>query len=668
MINTRLCLLAPLTCWFLLSCNHDSLTTHYSNRLLDSALIIGVNGHSDQAVRMVNEHFASFASISVLDRYRFYRFGFDLHDAYYSKSYDPARALAYADSMVWLLEQHGLTFRLPREYADARSLQGQIYIEQKRYSEAFRVYGLCRLAAEKIGDSCLVAEYNSTMGTVRFRQAEYRKAIDLYLAALSMHGTCKPNSTTYHDVQGLLANIAFAFTKAGDNDSALVYYRRAEQYIREKKDMYTTDTVFPSIALAVVNGNEALAEQAKGDYAGAETLLKQAIAINELPGRDNATAVIEKLHLAGLYLLQHKNNDAFRLLKETANPSPADVGTLKLWLSTMCQYQEQIGNPEQAFKYLKQSLALSDSIATQERKSFAGTENNTYRLLEAQYNLELLRKDNTIQQMSLLIGALILIALCYIVIMSRKNLRRHKQLLTELDQRNKEKDRILQVVAHDLRSPIGGIKMMTQLLAQKGESKDKKMLSMMQESAAQCLVLVNDLLSGGIIGEKPALERSAFDLRELVDENVRLMQFNALEKNQKIEMTLPLNPQPVFADAEKIARVLNNIISNSIKFSPKGSTIRVGLQASATNYCIAIRDEGMGIPGTQWGTMFELSALTRRPGTQGEKSFGLGLSISRQIVEAHDGKLWVQSEEGKGTEFVIELPSSGNPGNSRDLR
>src|SRR5882757_1810972 len=152
------------------SCGRPSLAPHYSESLLDSALALGNRGMSDEAVRLVDGHFASFPEISVIDRYRYYRWRFDLYDSYYSRCYNPARALSYADSMVWLLKARGLTGRLPMEYAGACNLQGQIYVEMKRYSEAFRVYGLCRLIAEKTGDSCIVSQYNSTMGTVRFRQ------------------------------------------------------------------------------------------------------------------------------------------------------------------------------------------------------------------------------------------------------------------------------------------------------------------------------------------------------------------------------------------------------------------------------------------------------------------------------------------------------------------
>jgi two-component system sensor histidine kinase VicK len=667
--------------WLFLSCNNNSLIPHYSDQLIDSALVLGGRGKANKAIQLVDDHFAALPTIGVADRYRYYRFRFDLYDSYYSPCYNPFRALTYADSMVWLLKDRGLTGRLPAEYAAACSLQGEIYIELKRYSEAFRVYGFCRVVAERTGDSCLVGQYNSTMGTVRFRQGEYLQAVDLYKRALLESEGCKEDATSYHDIQGLLDNTALAYTRAGEMDSALVYYNKASLYIDKKRYLYTTDSIFPSIAMAVVYGNEALALQAKGDYGQAEDLLRKAIAINQLPGRDNATAVIEKLHLAALYLSRHRTGEAMPLLQQTASSLPPDdEGTRKLWLSLMWQFCEATGNPSGAVEYIKSDLQLTDSISLMDRHRFAGSEDNVYQLLEAQYNIEILQKNNTIKQMWLIIGAILLFTVCCIALLIRNNLRRHKRMLTELglknesisrretqlekllgelDQRNKEKDRILQVVAHDLRSPIGGIKMMSELLTRKDATQQTEMLAMVRRSAAHCLALVNELLSGGLSGETPVLDRGVFDLPKMVAENVELMRFNAAEKQQVIEAKLGDTSLPILADAEKLGRVLNNILGNAIKFSPAGSTIRITLAEAGSCYRIAIRDQGMGIPATAHGQVFEVFSLARRPGTQGEKSFGLGLSISRQIIEAHGGKLWFESEEGKGTEFIIELPAMG---------
>src|SRR5277367_1201520 len=124
-----------------------------------------------------------------------------------------------------------------------------------------------------------------------------------------------------------------------------------------------------------------------------------------------------------------------------------------------------------------------------------------------------------------------------------------QQLLAALGQKNKEKDRILQVVAHDLRSPIGGIKMMSGLILGKDENKQAELLSFIRNGATNCLDLVNELLKENFYGDSVILNKSAFDLKQLVAECAQLMQFNADEKAQVIKTTLPKEKQLLLADA-----------------------------------------------------------------------------------------------------------------------
>jgi signal transduction histidine kinase len=110
------------------------------------------------------------------------------------------------------------------------------------------------------------------------------------------------------------------------------------------------------------------------------------------------------------------------------------------------------------------------------------------------------------------------------------------------------------------------------------------------------------------------------------------------------------------ANGEKILRVINNLIVNAIKFSPENKSIDVSLRSNSHSALISIKDEGVGIPAEIKDMIFDAFTLAKRTGTSGEQPFGLGLSISRQIVEAHGGRIWFTSEMGQGTTFFVELP------------
>ena len=109
-------------------------------------------------------------------------------------------------------------------------------------------------------------------------------------------------------------------------------------------------------------------------------------------------------------------------------------------------------------------------------------------------------------------------------------------------------------------------------------------------------------------------------------------------------------------DKEKMARVINNLMTNAIKFSPKGGRIEVMTAKHDNGVVIKVADNGIGIPADKLPGLFRMFTNVRRKGTANEESFGLGLAICKQIVDAHGGTLSVDSTEGQGSTFVITLP------------
>ncbi len=190
--------------------------------------------------------------------------------------------------------------------------------------------------------------------------------------------------------------------------------------------------------------------------------------------------------------------------------------------------------------------------------------------------------------------------------------------LKELKVSSQEKDRILRTVAHDLRNPIGGIASLTNAMGDDDYSDEQKeLINLIKETSNNSLELINEILEVTNDGT-PALHKEVVEINSLLSHSVALLRFKAAEKGQLIILELLETPVEVLISREKIWRVMSNLISNAIKFSPKQET--------------------------------------KRPGTDGEKSFGLGLSISKQIIEDHGGKIWFESNFSSGTTFFVRLP------------
>jgi signal transduction histidine kinase len=143
---------------------------------------------------------------------------------------------------------------------------------------------------------------------------------------------------------------------------------------------------------------------------------------------------------------------------------------------------------------------------------------------------------------------------------------------------------------------------------------------------------------------------------DLLNRVVEQLQHRVNEKHQKIVLTSSVHNILLDADAEKLQRVITNLIDNAIKFSENNKTIELIVQQDDKDVIIKIKDAGMGIPKDIIEQLFTASITIKRSGTNNEKSNGLGLSICKQIIEAHSGTVDVDSTENVGSTFTIKLP------------
>ena len=228
----------------------------------------------------------------------------------------------------------------------------------------------------------------------------------------------------------------------------------------------------------------------------------------------------------------------------------------------------------------------------------------------------------------------------------------------ELRQLNELKNKFLAIAAHDLRNPLSAIRGMSEMimLLQLNEEKKNDLVNTINQACDHMLTLLNDLLDVSVIESgKFELRREPGNLAELVESRIRLMAVNAEPKG--IRLTTEIGPVPqVTFDAERMIQVVDNLLSNAVKFSRGGTTVhtRVGTVDGAVE--ISVRDQGPGIPAAELDRLFTAFGKLSAQATGGEKSTGLGLAIVKRIVEAHAGKITVQSEVGAGSTFTVTVP------------
>ncbi|HUP33183.1 MAG TPA: ATP-binding protein [Gaiellaceae bacterium] len=226
----------------------------------------------------------------------------------------------------------------------------------------------------------------------------------------------------------------------------------------------------------------------------------------------------------------------------------------------------------------------------------------------------------------------------------------------ELRESERMKTELVSIVSHELRTPLASVLGFTALLLKRDFDAPSRRhyLGIVDAQARRLAALLEDFLDvQRIEHEGVDLAAERIDLALLLDEQAQL--YAAQSPNHRLEVALAERPLTVRADPGRIAQVVGNLLSNAIKYSPAGGTVELVATRRGDGVRIAVRDEGLGIPEDQQSRIFT-KFFRGDAGATGITGTGLGLAVSREIVEAHGGSIGFDSDPGEGTTFWLELP------------
>ncbi len=231
----------------------------------------------------------------------------------------------------------------------------------------------------------------------------------------------------------------------------------------------------------------------------------------------------------------------------------------------------------------------------------------------------------------------------------------------QLDQLNQLKNQFLGMAAHDLRNPISSILTFSEFVLESDDyeiSDDlRKILELIKNSSDFMLRLLEELLDVvKIESGKLQLNYENVRIEDFLRKNIELNALLAEKKQINLAVNIPQPLPEIAIDPVKIEQVLNNLISNAIKFSFNETTVTVSAFSTDQHVLISVSDQGQGIPEHELNKVFVPFSKLSVQGTAGEKSTGLGLSIVKRIVTGHLGRIWVESQVGKGSSFYFTLP------------
>jgi signal transduction histidine kinase len=232
---------------------------------------------------------------------------------------------------------------------------------------------------------------------------------------------------------------------------------------------------------------------------------------------------------------------------------------------------------------------------------------------------------------------------------------------TEAETAVRDRDQVLRVVAHDLKNPLHTISMVSQLLVDVpfSDAERQKQLGIMRRTVERMSRLVRDLLDATRVqsGHVIPLVTERVEVVRLIEDVIDSFRDQARDNGQRLEAKVARGVRPVLADRDRLLQVFSNLVGNGLKFTPEGGRVRIRADTDGEGAVrFSVDDTGPGIPAESLPHLFELFWQARdRRATLGT---GLGLSIARGIVEAHGGRISVESTPGEGSTFTFTVPAA----------
>ena len=490
---------------------------------------------------------------------------------------------------------------------------------------------------------------------IYFTQNQTLKCKELLKKAISDSKIDKPKpiqiSTFYN-------NLGLMYVKEKKIDSALLYYQNSleiKQKIGDKASLADLKTNMASLFLE------------KGEIDKALRFTNESLAYHE-KSKMTEDLWFDYDNIAHILAKKQQLDPALRYAKLGLEIAIALKTNVKIRDSyeTLAEINQISGNFKNSLEYTQKIIAINDSILT---------ENTSEKLAELQEKYESEKKERINKELNsklesekktksfYLAGFLGLVLLTSVVLYAYfKNQQKNKIIAArnqELTLLNKEKNRLISMVSHDLKTPFLSIRAWysnLQFLLKNPEKNIQESIQNIGKSADQGLKLIARILDV----EKESmstntLEIRQFDLKALLKEVCNEFEQVAVNKEIKIKKNISNESFLMTSDPEMLQRVFENLLSNAIKYSNPNSEIEISLQNVGNQHLIKFKDQGIGIKENELKGLFEEYGTTSATPTSGETSTGLGLNITKRILDELGGSITVKSEFGVGSTFEVRI-------------
>ncbi len=590
----------------------------------------------------------------------------------------------YDLSIEYLKDAYKIFNLINNEPYKARVLNsmGESYREKGNFDKAIENYTLSLDISKRIQDSIMLSALYNNIALLYFEIGNrYEQSLEYHKLNLELLKKMGNSGSVF----SCYINLGLVYSKMKDYDQALDYYRQSTNYL-EENNLY--DRLLLVHNLGLIYEKLGKLDLALHNYNEAVSLAK---AIG------NKNKLIYSLMNIGNVLIAKGSfleGEKYLLKSYALAKEIDDLTKQKRLVSNLKKVYENQGNYKESLKYLEIYDDLEDSIYNinyikqvtlleqrfetekkQQQIAFLEKENEIHKL-EIK-NKEIENKQKSFQRNVLIIAVFIAILLTFYFALNNKKRKKINMLLIKqnrkiIDQReeiskqneelidsNKTKDKLFQIIAHDLRSPLVSMDSITQLIPYWIEEQDyeslKKLSQTLELSVNNVLSLIDNLLNWALNQQgKFPYQPENLKLKENIIETIEVYKPIAEIKNIDLKFTYTKDVR-VFADKDMLFTVMRNLLNNAIKFTPEYGQITVGIDSNVQFAKVWVKDSGVGIPKEKKEEVFELANGLYK-GTSGETGKGLGLFFCKEFVTMNNGDIFIESQEGQGTTITFTLP------------
>jgi signal transduction histidine kinase len=542
---------------------------------------------------------------------------------HYSLKSDFTNALAVDFKALNIFEKANNNFYKSLIYNNIATVYGN----SKNYNKSLLYLNKALLIAEKTNDSVGVTIRLNNIGDIYLQKKEFKKASQYFIRALKKN--IQLNNRFGQAIN--LTNLGIAFINLKSYSKGIEYINSSMKIHGSKTDFYNTYNIH---------------ELGRVHYL---------MALQERNPKTKKNHLLQSDEYLKVAIQQFKRLEVLNEAQESY-----------LFLS---KTNKELSNYKEALQYFKKYVAIKTSIFSKETHiKIANIEaEREIGLRDKKIEIQNLKIKSEARKVYLLFtstgAVLLLLGLFFWLYISKRKansqLNDKNKIISNI---NKQKDKFFSIIAHDLRGPFNGFLGLTELLAEEIDAMEKEEIQFAATTMRSSAKNLNSLLENLLEWSRMEQGLIPFEPQEnillpVVNECIATLEAAANKKEIKIQthITEEIN---VFADNNILHAVIRNFLSNAVKFTPKGGTIRIQGKENDQNTTISIKDSGIGMNSKILDNLFRLDVQTNRKGTEDEPSTGLGLILCKEFVEKHGGKIWVESEEGKGSTFYFSFPKN----------